>query len=155
MKASNSNEYEEPDLILFFCFSSDIDTNLVEVKPHLVKIVHDRQRKPYFVQKFHEGLYQTAYYQRFLNKEHGKAELEKHLTYLPTNITYTLLASNDQERARNPALVEELINHHFSKIKLETHDDRLQVRFEYFERADILKKVNPFNVQTAKFVRFQ
>lgn len=130
----NSSEYEEPDYLLPSAFPGIIPTNITEVKPHIFPVLHRRKRKPGFRQPFNDGLIQVSDYERYTRTRKGREEINGLLDYKESNFTFTLLASNEEEMNINKKRVEELGGDHFPKIKMETHNYKLDQAILFYER---------------------
>ena len=98
----NKNRFEKPDYVLPSSFPHYIPTNVTEVKPHLLRMIERRKRKPNFLKPFSDALIQLCDYNRFLTKKVGRKQLDAILDYKSLlKIDYTLLASNDDEKYKN------------------------------------------------------
>jgi|SRR5579863_7582982 len=134
----NDREYEEPDFVLSSAMPGIIPTNITEVKPHILPILQRRKRKPGFKQDFSAAMIQVSDYERHFRKAQGRQQLEELVRYPVRNISYNLLASNDEELKWNEHRVYELNRDHYPKIKIQTHDEKLRDAIRYFDRSQPL-----------------
>src|SRR5687767_14654160 len=93
---------EIPDFVLRAYLKNNVPTTITEVKPHLLKILQTKYRKAVFLQNFQQALVQAADYNRFLNTRHGRMCLEELLGETMKELSFTLLASNNDEYERAP-----------------------------------------------------
>jgi hypothetical protein len=134
----NGTGYEEPDYVLPSSLPGYIPTNITEIKPHLLPMLTRDKRKPMLMKKYERALVQVSDYERHIRTKRGRSELNKVVDYRSSNLTFTLLASNDKEMEFNLRRIEELCRDHYPKIKAETHDERLRKAIQYFERNELL-----------------
>jgi hypothetical protein len=134
----NGTGYEEPDYVLPSSLPGYIPTNITEIKPHLLPILNRRRRKPRLMSKYEDAMVQVSDYERHTRTKRGRSELNKVVDYRSSNLTFTLLASNDKEMEFNLRRIEELCRDHYPKIKAETHDERLRKAIQYFERNELV-----------------
>ena len=88
--------------------------------------------------KYEDAMVQVSDCERHTRTKRGRSELNKVVDYRSSNLTFTLLASNDKEMEFNLRRIEELCRDHYPKIKAETHDERLRQAIQYFERSEHL-----------------
>ncbi|MEI9808328.1 MAG: hypothetical protein WDO16_10925 [Bacteroidota bacterium] len=132
----NESQYEEPDYLLPSAFPGIIPTNITEVKPHLFRVLHERDRKPGFRQQYDDSLTQISDYERLARTRKGRKQIDELVDYETTKLSFTLLASNGREMEKNQKRVEELRRDHYPKVKLESHDDKLQQAIAFYERLE-------------------
>lgn len=130
----NRSQYEEPDYLLPSAFPGIIPTNITEVKPHLFRVLHERERKPGFRQQYDDSLIQVSDYERLTRTKKGRKQIDELVEYETSTLSFTLLASNGCEMEKNQKRVEELRRDHYPKVKLESHDDKLQQAIAFYER---------------------
>ena len=125
--------YEEPDYVLPSGLPGLIANNITEVKLPTLELLHKRRRKPGLKMVAHDAFGQLAEYKRYVSKNRGK----KHLQQLVVNkgrTSFTLLASNEEEKSKNSNRLKELLDDHYKNLKLITHQEKLQEAIDYFER---------------------